>query len=279
MTAQRAVYYYSIDQRCRLIEERHMRTATTNQKLPSKSGRENEGKPRLGVVLLDCDHYTSSVGRFTPDDEKGLGSLPAGFFECPATWPVPTTFAVAPGATPSATIEGQDRALEGLAMAAATLAPEVDLIITDCGFFWRARIKPDMGLPGATLISSLDLLDLAAVITSRPIGVLTYSEPNAKRLLAAHPQYERLRIVGLSDQPNWSVFSRRDFARNQQWTMDGIRSELRQVVGDELRSGRLKDIGVVVLECTCFPQFRADLRNITALPILDAASLATLAVR
>jgi hypothetical protein len=235
--------------------------------------------PRLGVVLLDCRHYQAPYGRFEPSDQTGLGTLNAGFYECPATWPVPTSFAVAEGATPSATIEGEDRAVTGLLGALARLAPETDLIVTDCGFFWRARTLPEVVLQGTTLVSSLDLLDLAARLAPGPIGVLTYSERSLKRLLAEHPLLGRLRIVGLSDQPQWSHFASEDFAVRPAWTREGIRDELLGLAAQELAGGRLRDAQVLVLECTCFPQFREDLRRLTSLPILDGATLARSALR
>jgi hypothetical protein len=243
--------------------------------MPSEaSGRRSD--PTLGVVLLDCDHYTDRFGRFEPTDERGLGSLPAGFFESPATWPVSTVFAVAPGAQPNETIRGTLQATEGLVESVGALAPHCDLIVADCGFFWAARARAR--LSGTTLISGLDLLDLAGVMTSQPIGLLTFSEQDVRNLLADHPLYDRLRVVGLIDQPNWNALDDTAFGDSGKWTVAGLRDELLHVVAQELRDGAFKDAGVLVLECTCLPQFRADLRGLTTLPILDAASVAKMAL-
>jgi hypothetical protein len=243
--------------------------------MPSEA-LDRRSHPTLGVVLLDCDHYTDKFGRFEPTDERGLGSLPAGFFESPATWPVSTVFAVAPGAEPHETIGGTVQATEGLVESVGALAPLCDLIVADCGFFWAARARTR--LSGTTLISGLDLLDLAGVMTSKPIGLLTFSEQDVRNLLADHPLYERLHVVGLIDQPNWNALDDTAFGDSGRWTVEGLREELLQVVSHELRDGALEDVGVLVLECTCLPQFRADLRGLTTLPILDAASVAKMAL-
>jgi hypothetical protein len=234
--------------------------------------------PTLGVVLLDCEHYTDKFGRFAPSDPQGLGTLPTGFFECPATWPVSTVYAVAPGAQPHATVSASLEATEGLVQSVATLAPHCDLIVADCGFFWAARARAQARLSGTTLISGLDLLDLAGVMTSQPIGLLTFSEADVRTILAGHPLMDRIRVVGLIDQPNWSGLDDTAFAHSGKWTVDGLRRELIEVVERELRHGALQDAGVLVLECTCLPQFRAELRGLTTLPILDAAAVATMAL-
>jgi hypothetical protein len=244
----------------------------------SRLNLQGHGQPTLGIVLLDCDHYEDNFGHFEPKDQRGLGCLPPGFFECPATWPMSTVYAVASGAPPQATIGADVEATEGLIESVALLAPRCDLIIADCGFFYAARAKAQARLSGTTLISGLDLLDLAGIMTAGPIGLITYSESDVRHLLAEHPLYGRIRIVGLIDHPNWKGLDDTAFASSGKWTVGGLRDELLDVVDRELRHGALRDAGVLVLECTCLPQFRVDLRRLTSLPILDVAAAATMAL-
>ena len=61
---------------------------------------------RIGIVLLDYEHYTADSGDFDPSEDRGIGLMPPGFFESPASWPLPTSYVVARGATPRATVAG-----------------------------------------------------------------------------------------------------------------------------------------------------------------------------
>jgi hypothetical protein len=240
------------------------------------SQRELGESPRaatLGIVLLDCDHYVGQFGRFSPSDQRGLGCMPPGFFECPATWPVNTAYAVASGAKTLATLRGEKQAIEGLVRAIAMLEGSSDLIITDCGFFWTARLHAQE-IVGTVLLSSLDLLDLAALLTPDPIGVLTFDAERAQLLLANHPAFHRLRIVGVNKKPSWRALESDNWVEMGGWTIDALRRDFVDVVEPQVRDGLLKDAGVIVLECTVFPQFRDALRRITQLPVLDAASMA-----
>lgn len=236
--------------------------------------------PTLGVVLLDCAHYAERSGRYGPADQRGLGFLPSGFYESPATWPVPTVFLVAEGAEPLPTLRGDGAAIDGLVAAVSSLGSQCDLIVTDCGFLWAARAHAQDRLQGTLLVSGLDLLDLAGIMTSRPIGVLTYSEEHAHQLLSAHLLKDQLEIVGMDTHPIWSGFNAPDFATAMGYAErpaqvhEAVRSEFVEVISQELRSGRLRDVGVLLLECTIMPQFRPDLRELTTLPILDAATVA-----
>lgn len=227
----------------------------------------------LGIVLLDCDHLAPGPLTFDPTHHRGLGVLPAGFFECPATWPVPTSYVVAPAATPAATLRGEPAALDGLREAIDVLTPRSDLVITNCGFFWAARSSPRR-YSGAVLVSGFDLLDLAGIMTRAPIGILTYSAERAAELLRSHPLVPRLRIVGVDDCPAWSVLTRDDWVTAGGWTQEDLGRELLAVANHELTAGSLRDVGILLLECTAMPQFREQVRRITTVPILDLASVA-----
>lgn len=232
----------------------------------------------LGVVLLDSDHYVAERGRFSPADPQGLGRLPRGFFECPATWPVPTEFAVAKGATAKATLRLEKQTVEGLKTAVGDLAQRCDVVVANCGFFWGAWGAMSCGFPTVLLLSGLDVLDLVAVSTNKPIGVLTYSKEDAVQLLKDHPSFDRLRLVGLSDLPAWTAFGYDDYVTNGKWTVEQLRREFLRRVEQELGGGTLSEVGSIILECTVLPQFIGDLRGLTTLPVFDLASLAKAAL-
>jgi hypothetical protein len=233
---------------------------------------------RLGIAMLDGPRYTEDFGCFEPDVERGLAASQRGFFGCPATWGLPTAYAVARGATARATLDGDADAAAGLAEAVRRLSGVCDLIVSDCGFFWGAR-SAELESRAPLLLSGLDMLPLAATLSDRAIGVLTYSRADAERMLAGHPLSDRLRIVGFSeelswrplapevcDQPGWSA---------EQLDREGLGDDLTRVVAAELDGGELRDAGTLVVECTVIPQFRGRLREITTLPILDVAAQVT----
>lgn len=231
-------------------------------------------RPRLGIVLLDLPHQTADFGLFTPDDTRGIGTLPQGWYECPASWPVPTAFAVASGAGATATVRGEPSAGEGVRAAVEHLSDFSDLIIGDCGFFWAARRHAALPRSVPTLISAVDLLEIAGKVTEREIGVLTFSAPHCEELLSKHPMRDRLRIVGVSDQPNWALLAEEDYAVNPAWSSSALERELTERLSNSRADGTLSDIGALVLECTVMPQFRKALRSVASLPIFDLASTA-----
>lgn len=233
------------------------------------------GDATIGVVLLDSDHYASRAGRFQPSDEIGLGKLPRGFFECPASWPVPTEFVIAENASAYAVISGESKALEGLEKALTELTPKCDVVVANCGFFWAARHSMTETPPGFALLSGLDFLDMVALTSGDPIGILTYSETGTDRLLRDHQAHERLRIVGVDDMKDWRHLRRDDYVTGGGWSVDGLRSELMERVSRELRGGKLDRVGSIIIECTVMPQFLSGLRALTSVPIFDIATFAT----
>lgn len=228
----------------------------------------SDARPRLGIICLDLDYYVDDFGLFEPEDLFGLGHLPIGFFESPSTWPIPTAYAVARGAGADATVAGDSSAGAGLAAAAERLADVSTVILPDCGFLWqyRAQLRDLPSLP--PVVFAMDLLDLAGGAAPGPIGVLTWSETAAERLLADHPLNDRLRIVGLNQNENWKVFGEKG------WTFEGMRSELLETVDREVTVGRFADTGTIVLECTALPQFHQDIQSTSRRPVFDAATIA-----
>lgn len=230
-------------------------------------------RARLGIVLLNLPHYQASfAAACDPADERGIGSLPPGFLESPVTWPVPTAFAVAEGARPAETLGARPAAARGLLTALRRLEEHCDLAIADCGFFWAARPAPCRR--AAVLLSGLDLLPLSTRMTRRSIGVLTFSAPALKPLLAGHPERGRLRIVGFNDLPQWAAFDCDDYGTNGRWSLPALRDELLGRVARELHGGDLQGVGALLIECTLMPQFRAAIREVTDLPVLDVTGSA-----
>lgn len=224
-------------------------------------------------MLLDFSHYESSFGTFEPSDRRGVGYLP-GWLECPATWPVPTAYAVAHGAGPNAILGREPAALQAITDAIERLSDVAEVITTDCGYFWAVRSSPG-GVPtGARVLFSLDLLPLAATVTDLAIGVLTYSEEHAEHLLADHPLRDRLVLVGFSHLPAWKAIGRDDFVQAGGWTNDSLKSEMVDVLSHEMTAGRLVGAGVLVIEVAVLPQFRDVIRKISGLPVLDAPNAA-----
>jgi len=219
-------------------------------------------------------HLSPEFGSFGPDDSTGLGGLPPGWFECPASWPIPTTYAVASGAGAAATLGGKDAAIRGVAGAVSRLAESSDLIIGDCGFFWAARDRAVFSAGPPVLLSGLELLELAGRGTESDVAVITFSAPALERLLAKHPMRPRLRFVGLSDMPSWSHLAAEDYGLSPGWSTEQLGTELTQRLTERLADGSLDGVGSIVVECTVVPQFRAALRELTRLPILDLREVA-----
>lgn len=229
----------------------------------------------LGVVLLEADHSVETLDLSDPyawEPPPGLGK---GFFGHPDAWPVPTVFAVAHGATAAAAAEGTPQAMQGVADAVARLDGRCDLILGSCGFFaggWDAMEAPPAT---PTLLSSLDLLDVALRSTARDVAVMSFSNGPAERFVARRPDASRIRVVGISPAGDWPLVGRPDWATNPRWTIAGLEAGLREVLADAVRpGGELDDVGAVVIECTVLPQFRSVIREHTRAPIYDAGATA-----
>lgn len=229
----------------------------------------------IGVVLLEADHSVETLDLpdpFTWEAPPGLGR---GFFGHPAAWPLPALFAVARGATAAASAEAGPEAMQGVADAVARLDGRCDVIIGGCGFFAWAWPVIDKPPATPTVLSGLDLLDVALRATSRDIAVLSFSTPPAERFVASRPDWSRVRVLGISPAGDWPLIGRPDWATNPQWTTEGVEAGLRDVLADAVRpGGALDGVGGVVIECTALPQFRSVIREYTAAPIYEAGAFA-----
>jgi hypothetical protein len=226
--------------------------------------------PVIGVILLEADHSVETLDLPDPFAWEPPPGLGAGFFGHPDAWPLPTLFAVARGATAAASAEAAPEALQGVADAVARLDGRCDVIVGGCGFFawaWPVLEKPPVT---PTVLSGLDLLDVALRATSRDVAVLSFSAPPAERFVATRPDLARVRVVGISPAGDWPLIGRPDWATNPQWTIEGVEAGVREV----LAGGVLDDVGGVVIECTVLPQFRSVIREYTAAPIYEAGDFA-----
>ncbi|WP_439360410.1 hypothetical protein [Bradyrhizobium sp. DASA03007] len=197
---------------------------------------------------------------------------PPCYFTHPDFWPVPTAFAIAPGAFGQAILDGTPTALAGIAKAVDRLSQHCDLIVGGCGYMYAARSLVRSDTP--TLLSGLQLLPNALDSTRLPIGVLTYNRASTEKMLGSRPDLSRLRIVGVDHLPNWSMFARPDLVTNWQVNPEQLRAEILELCLQERHDGAFAEIGSLVLECTAMPQFRMDLTRTLRLPIWDIAAVA-----
>jgi hypothetical protein len=228
-------------------------------------------RPRLGLILLDQEHARSGTSGSPPAGD----ALPPWSYTSPDAWSVPWTAAVAEGARSAAALAAEPAAVEAVARAARRVAPEADLLVGNCGFFWAARERVRTATRTPTLLSSLDMLDLALGATAGDVGVITFSEPALERLLEHHPARSRLRLLGLAELPQWSVLAHDDYMTRDGWSVEGLGRELCDHVTRALKpNGGLAEARLLVLECTVLPYYRPALRKMTSLPVVDVKTIA-----
>ena len=229
----------------------------------------------VGVILLEADHAVETLDLEDPFAWEAPPGLTKGFFGHPQAWPVPTLFAVARGATAAASAAAEPEALQGVADAVARLDGRCDVIVGGCGFF--AWAWPVIETPPATptVLSGLDLLDVALRASSHDVAVLSFSDAPAKRFVETRADASRVRVVGISPAGDWPLIGRPDWAVNPEWTIEGVEAGLREVLDAEARPGGALDrTGGVVIECTVLPQFRSVIREYTPAPIYEAGAFA-----
>ena len=229
---------------------------------------------RLGVVLLDAEHSVETLDWENPDEWLPPSGLGEGFFGHPAAWPLPVLFAVAHGATAAAAAKSTAEALDGIAAAVGRLDGRCDLIVGGCGYFGAAW--PLLGSPPSTptILSALDLLDLALSSSRRDAAVLSMSAAAALSFLGERSDFDRIRVVGLDHCADWKAIGRPDWVSNPQWSVEGLEKNLQEVLDVEMQpGGGLHGVGAVVLECTVLPQFAAIIRDRVGVPVYDLISI------
>lgn len=232
---------------------------------------------RLGIIALDTPYMSRAAADPSGEDARDpFGTAPPeGFLSNAASWPMPVLFDIATGATSEATLEA-DSSVEGAVQDAVGRLEQrgCALIISNCGFFFHAQRAAGRDASTPVMLSSLNLLDTVLGMTRAPVGVLTYSGEQCRRLLAEHEALDRLRIVGYDHLPTWAQLNDPDWPAHGQVSVRALGEEFLTTTEQELRGGSLRDAAVLVLECTVMPQFRPSLRAITKRPIVDVRSFA-----
>lgn len=236
------------------------------------SDSNHHDSPRLGIVALDSPIARALERLHHPSADDV--DIPVGFVTNPGTWPWPVQYRVVDGVDNDVALQGRDGLSSSVQHAVASLEGQCDLIVGNCGFFWRASTRLSAASTTPVLLSALDVVDVATRMSSEPVGVLTYSEADCAEMLAGHPAVERLRIVGYGDLPAWKTLLPTDWVQRREWSVEALRDQFIERTDHELTTGRLVEARVIVLECTVMPQFRKDLRQLTRVPIFDILALA-----
>jgi hypothetical protein len=224
--------------------------------------------------LLDEPRLSARSGSFEPCRREGLGQLPPGFFECPASWSQPTAYAVARGATGLTSPELEADAFDGLIAAIDELAPHCSAIVTDCGLFYRARDTVARPSDTMLVLSGLELIEIAADRTRGPIGLLTHMPGDLDCVLEELRARERLALLTVAGQPAWEALAEPDYATAPKWTTAALREQLAATVQLAVSpGGAWEHVAAIVIECTFMPQFADDIRLIAGRPVYDASTL------
>lgn len=242
---------------------------------PTRGDVTPDTTPTLGIVLMEDDAAVEG----SPQEFAARGVTKPWVVQDPDHWGLPIRTAVAAGATAGPLLGGEPDALRGVVEAVRRLDGKADLIIGNCGFMWAAREQLVGSTATPAVLSGLDLLDVALRMTSRSVGVVTYSASSLDPLLAGHPERERICRVGLEDLPDWAAISAPDFMERGGWSLDGLAAQLCERLARELADGgELADAGVLVLECTALPNLRSAIRSVTRMPVLDVVSFGAAAL-
>lgn len=231
--------------------------------------------PTLGIVVMDDDEAREE----TSVELAARDGIPPWRMNDPSFWPVPFRTAVAHGAHIDGLLAATRGAVDGITNAVSRLDRQTDMIIGDCGFMWAAtdhltaRSTP-------TLLSGLDLLDLALGMSNRSVGIISYDAAALDSLLSNHVQRERIRIVGLNDMSQWKAVGSAGYMKRTDWSIDGLVEQLMDRLSEAVCEGRTFDgVAVLILECTMLPDFRRAIRTVTNLPILDLITFTEAALK
>lgn len=230
----------------------------------------------LGIILMD--QAAALEGDWAELKKRRYNSPWA--VQDPNFWQAELSTAIAAYTDSADVLAATPRAIRGIADAARRLDGNTDLIIGNCGFFWAARHELKGSTATPVFVSGLDLLDLALGSTKGPVGIVTYSKSALDLLLNEHPQYDRIKMVGLDDMPHWTAISATDFMAKDDWTFPGLADELSERLTEAMQPGHVLDgVTLLILECTALPNFREVIREVTTMPILDIVSFAEAALR
>lgn len=224
-------------------------------------------------MLVDESYYSDNFGLFEPAQCEGLGLLPPGFFESPATWPGPTAYAVAAGATGLTRAEDLGPAGAGVQAAVDVLAPHCDRIVADCGLFYRLRDRVTIPVGIQFAASGLELVPTVLEGCAGRVGILTHLAHDLDLVLPLLPEPERLAVLPVQT-PTWRLLAEPDFALPPHpWTRAALLEDLLETaVRARQPGGAWEGVEAVVIECTFMAQFREALAAALPLPIFDVRS-------
>ncbi|REG58627.1 hypothetical protein B0G80_1289 [Paraburkholderia sp. BL6669N2] len=195
----------------------------------------------------------------------------------PSFWTVPFLNEIATGAEPQGNKVPTDAASRGIVDAARRLDGKVQLIIGNCGFMWASRNVLYRTTSAATITSGLEFLDVALRITGRSVGIITWDVQALNKLLSGHPELERIRLLAVGDLPEWQKSW--TYREPADWTKERMADELAERLSEAFgEGGVLRDISVLIFECTLVPDFRNVIRRFTAVPIFDLLQFAKAAL-
>lgn len=234
-------------------------------------------QPVLGIVLLDEDDATEE----SSSELAERNAVMPWVIEDPTFWPVPFRRAIAKGADAAGNKLPTPEAAQGIRDAAKRLDGETQMIIGNCGYMWASREHVRGATATPMLTSGLDFLELALKMTSRSVGVLTWNDEPLIPLLRDHPGWDRMRLLGFGDLPDWKkAISLDDYMQPGGWTLDRMEEQFRERLAEAFgEGGVLEDVGILVVECTCVPNFRAAIRAVTSVPVLDLVYFTEAALR
>lgn len=225
-------------------------------------------QPILGIIQLDCVQAT----RESSAELIERGAAMPFWITDPSFWELPFRNEIARGADPAANKIPTSEAANGISDAASRLDNQAQLIIGGCGYMWASRKHLYGQTSSATLISGLEFLSLAMLMTSRPIGIITWDATPLVSLLKDHPGSERFRYLNVGDLPEWSRSwtCLSEYQKPGGWTKERMAQQLAERLTEAFaQDGVFKSVGILVIECMIVPDFRQTIRTVTSVPVLD----------
>lgn len=190
------------------------------------------------------------------------------------TFTFPVITQAVPGAWVSNVVPGDPQLEPAFVATARSLVRQGAVALTtNCGFAIRHQraMASAVSVPVAT--SALLLVPMVAATSSGTIGIVTFdARPLTDDVLrlAGVAEDERIAVVGLEGTATWEIMSRPDAPI----TPAQVEEDLLVAISS-LRKRELS-LSALVLECAGFPVAAPRLREVTALPVYDVTSLASL---
>jgi hypothetical protein len=194
-----------------------------------------------------------------------------GAMRNPSTFPVPMHYRTVAGAT-GARVVGPDYpavADDYAATARDLAAAGAGFLTSNCGFaiVYQEGVQSTTDLP--TALSSLLLLPLLARVYAGGLGVLTYDAAQldeARRAAAGWPNDVEVPVADVRHSKAWRALG----GGTERLDVEAMRQDLIQTVKALMERHSLR---ALLLECTGFSPFIADIRAISRIPTFDIVGL------